>query len=87
MQKDPKNVNVRTDLGLTFFLRSPRDIDMAIKQYKISLSIDPNHETTLQNLALAYDEKGDKENFLSAIENLKKINPNNPILKKTDGNF
>ena len=85
LQKDSKNINVRTDLGLTFFLRSPRDIERAIKEYKTSLSIDPNHEITLQNLALAYTENGDKENFQSTIEKLKKVNPGNPVITKTEG--
>jgi tetratricopeptide (TPR) repeat protein len=84
IEKDSKNVDVRTDLGLTFFLRSPRDIDRAIKEYKTSLSIKPDHEITLQNLALAYDEKDDRENFVSTIEKLRKINPNNPVVKRID---
>lgn len=85
LKKDPNNINVRTDLGLTFALRSPPDIEKAVKQYKISISIDPNNEIALQNLALAYDEKGDKENFLLIIEKLKKVNPNNPAIPKNDG--
>jgi tetratricopeptide (TPR) repeat protein len=80
--KEPKNINVRTDLGLTFFLRSPRDIDRAIKEYKTSLSIDPNHEVTLQNLAQAYKELGDTTNYNKTIETLRAVNPNNPILKQ-----
>ena len=84
LEKDPKNVDVRTDYGLTFFLRTPRDIDRAIKEYKTSLSIKPEHEVTLQNLALAYDEKDDRENFAATLEKLKKINPNNPVVKRTD---
>lgn len=84
LEKDPKNVDVRTDLGLTFFLREPRDIDRAIKEYKTSLSIDPNHEITLQNLAVAYSEKNDRENLLSTIEKLRKIDPDNPVVKNTD---
>ena len=85
LQKDPKNINVRTDLGLTFFLRSPRDIDRAIKEYKASLSIDPDHEITLQNLALAYTENGDKERFQLTLEKLKQVNPKNPVVTKTEG--
>ena len=83
LQKEPKNINVRTDLGLTFFLRTPRDIDRAIKEYKTSLAIDPEHEVTLQNLALAYKESGDKENFRSTIDKLKKVNPSNPVVQKS----
>jgi len=84
LEKDPKNVNVRTDLGLTFFLRTPRDAERAIKEYKTSLSIKPEHEITLQNLALAYDEKDDKDNFASTLEKLRKVNPNNPVVKRIE---
>lgn len=80
LQMRPKDVNVRTDLGLTFYLREPRDIDRAIKEYQTSLSIQPEHEMTLQNLAIAFREKGDKENEQKTIEKLKKVNPNNPVV-------
>ena len=85
LQKNPNDINVRTDLGLTFFLRSPRDIDRAIKEYRTSLAIDPNHEITLQNLALAYSENGDNENLGKTTEILKKVNPNNPAITKIEG--
>lgn len=85
LQKNPKDINVRTDLGLTFFLRTPRDIDRAIKEYKASLAIDPNHEITLQNLALAYTENGDKDSLLKTLDALRKVNPNNPVILKANG--
>ncbi len=84
LQKEPKNINVRNDLGLTFFLRSPRDIDRAVKEYKAALAIDPNHEITLQNLTLAYVESGDAENLRPTIEQLKKVNPKNPAVTKIE---
>lgn len=82
LQLRPKDVNVRSDLGLTFFLREPRDIDRAIKEFQASLAIDPNHEMTLQNLAIAYNTKGDKENAEKIVERLKKVNPENPVVVK-----
>ena len=82
LQKEPKNINVRTDLGLTYFLRTPKDDDMAIKQYKMSLDINPDHEISLQNLALAYGDKGDKANLDATLERLRKVNPKNPALTK-----
>ena len=85
LKKEPKNVNVRTDLGLSFALRSPPDNERAINEYKIALDIDQNNEFALQNLALAYDDKGDKENSLLTIEKLKKVNPNNQLIRKMDG--
>jgi len=84
LAKDPKNVSVRTDLGLSFFLREPRDVERAIKEYKTSLGIKPDHEVTLQNLALAYGEKGDTENQRATLEKLKAVNPNNPVFTKTE---
>ncbi len=86
LEKDPKNINARTDLGLTFFLREPRNIERAIKEYKTALTIDPNHEITLQNLTLAYTENGDKENLARTMEKLKAVNPNNPVILKSQGN-
>ena len=86
LAKNPKDINVRTDLGLTFFLRTPRDIDRAIKEYKTSLDTDANHEITLQNLALAYTENGDKDSLVKTLERLKKVNPNNPVIKKVETN-
>ena len=81
LQKEPKNLSVRTDLGLTFFLREPPDLDRAIKEYKTSLAIDADHELTLQNLAAAYREAGDADNTSSTLERLRKVNPNNPALR------
>lgn len=85
LEKEPKNINVRTDLGLAFFLRSPRDVDRAIKEYKAALAINPNNEITLQNLALAYVENGDKPSLKTTIEKLKTVNPKNPAVAKTEG--
>jgi tetratricopeptide (TPR) repeat protein len=83
LAKNPNNINVRTDLGLTFFLREPRNIERAIKEYQIALGKEPNHELTLQNLAIALREKGDTQGFQETIEKLRSVNPNNPILKNS----
>jgi len=85
LAKDPKDLNVRTDLGLTYFLREPKDIDKAIENYKASLAIDPKHEITLQNLAIAYKEKKDTANYQKTLDLLKSVNPNNPIFAQPSG--
>lgn len=81
LAKTPKDITARTDLGLTFYLREPRDIDRAIKEYKLSLAINPKHEVTLQNLVIAYREKGDTANLQKAVEDLRAVNPNNRALQ------
>ncbi len=85
LKKNPNDANVRTDLGLTFYLRTPRDIERAVKEFDAALSIEPDKEITLQNLALAYRDGGDKENFEKTLEKLRKINPNNPVVVRSAG--
>ena len=84
LQKKPDDINVRSDLGLTFFERTPRDINRAIKEYKASLAIDPSHEITLQNLSIAYTENGDKDALTQTLAKLKVVNPNNPVILKAE---
>lgn len=80
LAKNPGDANVRTDLGLTFYLRNPPDVDRAIKEYKTSLENNPNNELSLQNLIVALREKGDAKATQETIDRLAKINPNNPVL-------
>jgi tetratricopeptide (TPR) repeat protein len=82
LAKNPNDVSVRTDYGLSFFLNQPKDIDRAIKEYKTSLSINPTYEPALQNLAVAYSEKKDAEGVKETIATLEKVNPNNQIIQR-----
>ncbi|HEX8178728.1 MAG TPA: tetratricopeptide repeat protein [Pyrinomonadaceae bacterium] len=78
--KEPDNVNVRTDLGLTFLLRDPPDYDRAIAEFRRSLERDQQHEQTLQNLVVALTRKGNKDEARATLKRLQEINPNNPTL-------
>lgn len=80
--KKPDDVNVRTDLGLTFLFREPMDVDRAIKEFRQSLAIDPNHEQTLQNLAVALTKKGAFDEAEATLKKLAEVNPSNPGLTK-----
>lgn len=82
LEIDPKNLNVRTDLGLTFFLREPRDLDRAIKEFKAVLAQKPDLEIALQNLMLAYREAGDETNRKATEDKLRAVNPSNPALRQ-----
>ncbi len=53
------DIAVRTDYGVTFAERDNPDYDRAIKEFEASLKINPAHEPTLFNLAVAYFKKGD----------------------------
>jgi tetratricopeptide (TPR) repeat protein len=80
--KNADDINVRTDLGLTFLFREPPDVDRAIKEFRKSLERDPRHEQTLQNLVVALTRKGDAKEARATLAKLEEINPANPALPK-----
>jgi tetratricopeptide (TPR) repeat protein len=82
LAKNPKDVNVRTDLGTTFMARQPPDFDRAIKEYTRSLELDPKHEQTLHNLVIAYTRKNDAANAQAMLDRLTQVNPNNEDIPK-----
>src|SRR5206468_8641846 len=76
----PDDVNVRTDLGLTFLLREPANLDRAITEFRASLERDPKHLQTLQNLTVALTRKGDAAQARSVLAKLEEVSPGNPAL-------
>jgi tetratricopeptide (TPR) repeat protein len=79
---NPKDPTVRMDLGLTFHLRQPRDLDRAIAEYRKALGYDARHEKTLQNLTAALIDKGDKRAARESLKQLEEINPANQTIAK-----
>jgi tetratricopeptide (TPR) repeat protein len=80
--KKPDDINVRTDLGLTFLFREPPDLDRAIQEFRKSLERDPRHEQTLQNLTVALTRKGDAREAQATLAKLEEVNPSSPALSK-----
>jgi tetratricopeptide (TPR) repeat protein len=80
LELNPKDVNVRTDLGLTYYFGEPSDPQSAIREYRKSLEIDARHEQTLQNLATALIKTGNRKEAEKTIETLRSVNPKNPAL-------
>ena len=81
LRLQPRNATVRMDLGLTFFLRQPRDVDRAIAEFREALRLDARHEKTLQNLTSALIDKGDPEGARQTLDQLASVNPNNPAIE------
>ncbi len=79
-EKKPDDVNVRTDLGLTYMFRAQPDYERAIKEFTRSLEIDPNHKPTVQNLAVAYTKKGDAAKAKEVVAKLEMLDPGNTSL-------
>ncbi|HSK70054.1 MAG TPA: tetratricopeptide repeat protein [Pyrinomonadaceae bacterium] len=74
-----EDINVRTDLGITFIERKEPDFERAVKEFQTSLQSDPKHEQTIYNLGVAYFKKGDKENLEKTITRLEEINPKSEL--------
>lgn len=80
--KKPEDVDVRTDLGLTFIFREKPDFDRAIQEFKRALDTNPNHAQALQNLTVAYTKKSDSTNAVATLARLEKLDTANPAIAK-----
>ncbi|NNE66927.1 MAG: tetratricopeptide repeat protein, partial [Pyrinomonadaceae bacterium] len=77
-----KNAGIRSDLGLTYYLRTPRNTERAVKEYRAALELDPEHESTLQNLSVALKDLGQEAERTKILDRLKKVNPDNIVFKE-----
>ena len=82
LAKKADDINVRTDLGLTFMFRKQPNYDRAIEEFNRSLEIDPNHVQTLQNLTVAFTKKGDTAKANATVARLEGLDPKNTSLAK-----
>ena len=82
LTKNPKDVNVRTDLGITFVERENPDLDRAVTEFQTSLQTNPKHEPTLYNLGIAYYKKGDSDEAKKVLAQLQAVNPNSKLTEK-----
>jgi tetratricopeptide (TPR) repeat protein len=82
LAKKPNDVNVRTDLGITFVERANPDFDRAIKEFRTSLETNPNHEPTLYNLGIARFKQGNLDEAQKVSNRLEAINPQGQLNEK-----
>ena len=82
LAKRPDDIEVRTDLGLTYFLEDPPDYTTAIAEFEKSLAIDPKHEKTLSFAALAMKNQNKDAGKYSNV--LRSVNPNSPTLREIE---
>ncbi len=81
LKQHPSDVNIRTDLGMTFLFRTPPDFDRALTEFRRALALDPQHEPSLQNMIIALARKGERAEARLFLEKLEKINPQNTALE------
>lgn len=80
LEQNPKDVNVRTDYGLTFYLQNPPEIEKAVAEFRKSLAENPKHAKTLQFLTQAMLQNGNNAEAEVYLSKLKEINPKTPNL-------
>ena len=74
---DPKNINVRTDRGTSYW--NLGQADAAIAEFRKSLELNPSHAQTLYNLGVVLlNGKNDVQEARKTWETLLATNPNYP---------
>lgn len=75
LKMDPKNPNVRSDMGTAFYYMG--DADRALTELNTSLTYSPNHAQTLLNLGLIkWQSKMDIQGAVAVWQKLLDTNPN-----------
>lgn len=80
LERVPTDVDVRTDLALTYYLQSPPDLDTAVKEFEKGLTIDPKHQRSLQFLTQTFVKKNDIAKANETLDRLKAVNPKSPAI-------
>ncbi|MDY6938460.1 MAG: tetratricopeptide repeat protein [Cyanobacteriota bacterium] len=68
--------------ALGFAYSSQEQYDLAVRQYKEALKLQPEYPTALNNLAFAYERKKLESQALEAYEQVLQYEPKNAIAKK-----
>lgn len=87
LKQKPKDADVQTDLGLTYFLSNPPETDAAIVEFQKAIEANPKHEKTLQVLLQALLSQNKRDEAEKYINRLREINPSNQILTTMDAPF
>jgi tetratricopeptide (TPR) repeat protein len=80
LREKPENVDIRTDLGLTYFLQTPPDLENAVAEFKKALEKNPKHEKTLQFMVQTLIKQNKSSEASQYLERLRSVNPKNESL-------
>lgn len=74
----PDSAEVQTDLGLTYFLQDPQDLDAAVAELKKAIATDPKQEKALQFLVQALVKQNKTAEATQYLDRLKAAAPSDP---------
>ncbi|MCL6433647.1 MAG: tetratricopeptide repeat protein [Leptolyngbyaceae cyanobacterium HOT.MB2.61] len=77
---EPDSALVYNALGFAYFAQE--QYDLAIRQYKEALKIEPNYITALNNIGHAYERKQLTAQALEAYEQVLELDPKNATAKR-----
>lgn len=80
LEQKPNDTDVRTDLGLTYFLTNPPETEKAIVEFQKSLEANDKHEKTLQVLTQALLSQNKTTEAEKYLDFLREVNQNNEVL-------
>lgn len=84
LEQKPKDVDVRTDLGLTYFLVNPPENDKAIAEFQKSLQTNPKHEKTLQVMTQTHLGQNNHVEAEKYLGRLKAVNSKNQYVAELE---
>jgi tetratricopeptide (TPR) repeat protein len=80
LEQKPNDSDVRTDLGLTYFLTDPPETDEAVSEFQKSLQTNNKNEKALQYLTKALLNQNKTREAEKYLALLREVNQNNEVL-------
>jgi tetratricopeptide (TPR) repeat protein len=84
LEQKSNDVEVRTDLGLTYLWANPPEAERAVNEFQKSLEINPKHEKTLQAMVQALNSQNKRVEVEKYTARLRQANPKNPSLNENE---
>jgi len=84
LDQKPDNADVRTDLGLTYFLFNPPENERALAEFQKSLQSNPSHEKTLQVMAQVFLSENKTAEAENSLAKLREVNSENRFLPELE---
>ncbi|HQU86229.1 MAG TPA: tetratricopeptide repeat protein [Pyrinomonadaceae bacterium] len=82
LKQKPDDVEVMTEIGMTFLLQKPSDTKKAITEFQKTLSKDPKHEKALYFLTQAFLQDNNEAEAVKTLQILQSINPKAPTIEE-----
>lgn len=84
LEKNSRDINVRTDLGWTYLFSDPAETDKAIGEFRKSLEINAQHEKSLQLISEAFIKDGRLADAKENLAKLRSVNPQNSEIARLE---